>query len=50
MEKLEIEFAKGELAWNPYSHNSLVQGSVNVGGEVYTYDHTTQFRAYPQYL
>jgi hypothetical protein len=46
LEYWQRKYAGGEIAWNTYTHNSLVEGQLTVGSEVYTYNHSSQFRAY----
>jgi len=46
LEESQRKFVGGEIAWNTYTHNSLVEGKVTVGTEEYLFNHSQQFRAY----
>eukprot|EP00026_Physarum_polycephalum_P012283 Phypoly_transcript_12576.p1 GENE.Phypoly_transcript_12576~~Phypoly_transcript_12576.p1 ORF type:complete len:357 (+),score=43.23 Phypoly_transcript_12576:62-1072(+) len=41
-----MKLAKGEINWNPYAHNSLVEGYLSVGENITYYTHSKRFRAY----
>lgn len=46
LEKWQIEFAHGEISWNPYAHNSLVDGKIVVGNDTFPFIHSPQYRGY----
>lgn len=46
LEEMSIEWGKGIILWNTYSHNSFVNGYIRIGDQTIQFDHSSKFRAY----